>query len=874
MEDLLELDMETELYCTCQKPYVEGQFMIECGKCNEWFHGSCVGIEEYQASDIDVYHCPKCQPIYGPLVLKKRRNISRHNYKEIHDGTKQITAGSIMFVRQLKSRKFLNGEDIIIQFENGKKLSTDYLQENGFKYPILVYEKEGLDMVVPPSNFTVYDVEKKVGSLFDLHVIDVARQEDMRMKMREWTEYFNSPRGKVLNVISLEFSNTDLSELVMAPAIVRNISWVENVWPKDPPEESPHSQPVVAKYCLMSVKDCYTDFHVDFGGTSVWYHIVRGDKIFYLIEPTAENLQKYSQWVSSSDQTSVFFGDKVDKCYKLHLTQGNTLFIPSGWIHSVLTPKDTLVFGGNFLHSFCIPQQNLVYTLEKTLQTPLTFLLPNFETTNWYAAKKIGKKMKNIHKAGFRVPDFLLTGVKELVNILKAWTSKKDDLTKYHKLQIPIELDASDIIRALEVEITDDTKLGPGNAFCYGKMPSPAIMASDPAKKILKLKLSSKTEDELDGKSSKLSIKKDKVKKIEDSSSDITLSAEEEEEEEIEDEEVDLEFGKVGKKKKKRGRPRIEPINLHLQKGKAKYKTDLNVKVKVSEGKVISSSSSNKTSSSDLKRKNQSDSSNLNDNDSSIKLTFYNSAPPQKEMLDKITTSPVKPNIDLKAEFEAAKKDIFDDSKSLDDSKKLFFKPMKTEKDCTVKPVSFNLNKNFPSKPKIDDDDNLLINEAKPKSDLPSKKMSKSPIIDDYDPAEDAYYEDADFVYPRIDVTSEISEEDFSWRPSQRKKPKSNSSSSNDKRKNSQSSQSSQSSGGGGYMEALDPFFAPDDEDESNSITIDSKGDELSSMEDLSRQKSMKEKQDKPKKSKGFATPKQRLGKLLKLDKTGSRYVR
>ena len=25
----------------------------------------------------------------------------------------------------------------------------------------------------------------------------------------------------------------------------------------------------------MGVKDCYTDFHVDFGGTSVWYHVFR-----------------------------------------------------------------------------------------------------------------------------------------------------------------------------------------------------------------------------------------------------------------------------------------------------------------------------------------------------------------------------------------------------------------------------------------------------------------------------------------------------------------------------------------------------------------------------------------------------------------------
>lgn len=29
----------------------------------------------------------------------------------------------------------------------------------------------------------------------------------------------------------------------------------------------------------MSVKGCYTDFHVDFGGTSVWYHIHRGGKV-------------------------------------------------------------------------------------------------------------------------------------------------------------------------------------------------------------------------------------------------------------------------------------------------------------------------------------------------------------------------------------------------------------------------------------------------------------------------------------------------------------------------------------------------------------------------------------------------------------------
>jgi hypothetical protein len=43
----------------------------------------------------------------------------------------------------------------------------------------------------------------------EIDVIDVSKQEDCKMLMREWTEYYNSPnRAKIFNVISLEFSNT------------------------------------------------------------------------------------------------------------------------------------------------------------------------------------------------------------------------------------------------------------------------------------------------------------------------------------------------------------------------------------------------------------------------------------------------------------------------------------------------------------------------------------------------------------------------------------------------------------------------------------------------------------------------------------------
>lgn len=34
------------------------------------FSFSCVGVQEYQAIDIEIYHCPKCQLVHGPLVCK------------------------------------------------------------------------------------------------------------------------------------------------------------------------------------------------------------------------------------------------------------------------------------------------------------------------------------------------------------------------------------------------------------------------------------------------------------------------------------------------------------------------------------------------------------------------------------------------------------------------------------------------------------------------------------------------------------------------------------------------------------------------------------------------------------------------------------
>ena len=71
--------------------------------------------------------------------------------------------------------------------------------------------------------------------------------------------------------------------MVVPPRIVNELSWVSNFWPESTGDVRTFIRPEVQKYCLMSVKDSYTDFHIDFGGTSVWYHVIKVRYLIYLM---------------------------------------------------------------------------------------------------------------------------------------------------------------------------------------------------------------------------------------------------------------------------------------------------------------------------------------------------------------------------------------------------------------------------------------------------------------------------------------------------------------------------------------------------------------------------------------------------------------
>uniref|UniRef100_A0A8C4LX58 JmjC domain-containing protein n=1 Tax=Equus asinus TaxID=9793 RepID=A0A8C4LX58_EQUAS len=404
----------------------------------------CVGVEEEKAADIDLYHCPNCEVLHGPSIMKKRRVSSKGH--DAHKG-KPVKTGSPTFIRELRSRTFDSSDEVILK-PTGSQLTVEFLEENSFSVPILVLKKDGLGMTLPSPSFTVRDVEHYVGSDKEIDVIDVTRQADCKMKLGDFVKYYYSgKREKVLNVISLEFSDTRLSNLVETPKIVRKLSWVENLWP----EECIFERPNVQKYCLMSVRDSYTDFHIDFGGTSVWYHVLKGEKIFYLIRPTNANLTLFECWSSSSNQNEMFFGDQVDKCYKCSVKQGQTLFIPTGWIHAVLTPVDCLAFGGNFLHSLNIEMQLKAYEIEKRLSTADLFKFPNFETICWYVGKHILDIFRGLRENRRHPASYLVHGGKALNLAFRAWTRK--EALPDHEDEIPETVRTVQLIKDLAREI-------------------------------------------------------------------------------------------------------------------------------------------------------------------------------------------------------------------------------------------------------------------------------------------------------------------------------------------------------------------------------------------------------------------------------------
>jgi F-box/leucine-rich repeat protein 10/11 len=415
---------------------------ISCDGCKRWFHIVCAGFKnDREIRTVDKFICRECRPIHGQttFVRKSSRARTAIDYAGLNQGLvktatdsmehhyiEPIRQGRIRFLPEnfprmhpelVTAEYFERGNGMTEPIVIPANLNTrDTVPTNSSDFDALVQEastqemfdellehvpeecqsgetvidcgQDQLDMVIP-EGLTVKAVAELYGPEERVEVIDVKSQqgEDKRWTMQKWADYYESTGSKVVrNVISLEVSQSKLGKLIRRPKIVRDLDLQDSVWPEE--LQALGDYPKVQFYCLMSVADCYTDFHIDFGGSSVYYHILKGKKTFFFIPPKDKHLKKYEEWCNSPAQDSTFLGDQTKECYRVDLSEGDTMLIPSGWIHAVWTPKDSLVIGGNFLTRLNYGMQIKIAKIEKDTKVPRKFRYPFFQKIQWYAALK------------------------------------------------------------------------------------------------------------------------------------------------------------------------------------------------------------------------------------------------------------------------------------------------------------------------------------------------------------------------------------------------------------------------------------------------------------------------------------------------------
>ncbi|KAJ5321021.1 hypothetical protein N7476_004023 [Penicillium atrosanguineum] len=414
---------------------------IGCDGCKRWFHIVCAGFKnDREIRTVDKFICRDCRPLHGQTTFVRKSSRARtaidyaglnqglvkaatdsleHHYLEpIRQGRIQFTPENFPRMKpELVTAEYFergNGwtEPVVIpacwnhrepalevdvdfadlvKEASSQEMFDDLLdhvseQETNLKETVDCGQDQ-LDMVIP-QGLTVRAVAELYGPEEKVEVIDVKSQqgEDKRWNMQKWADYYesNEPNKVVRNVISLEVSQSRLGRLIKRPKVVRDLDLQDAVWPEE--LKAVGDFPKVQFYCLMSVADCYTDFHIDFGGSSVYYHILKGKKTFFFIPPKDKHLKKYEEWCNSPAQDSIFLGNQTKECYRVDLSEGDTMLIPSGWIHAVWTPENSLVIGGNFLTRMNYGMQIKVLNIEKETKVPRKFRYPFFQKIQWYTA--------------------------------------------------------------------------------------------------------------------------------------------------------------------------------------------------------------------------------------------------------------------------------------------------------------------------------------------------------------------------------------------------------------------------------------------------------------------------------------------------------
>ncbi|CAL2035439.1 unnamed protein product [Caenorhabditis brenneri] len=339
----------------------------------------------------------------------------------------------------------------------------DYRENIGnFEEPHLFETKDDLHLVIPNLKFedlkTVLKPEHKITVIVGG---EAAKEEWTIEKFLDKFENWDDREG-TLNNLSLEVTNShpELSEQIVVPEFVREHSMVDKVEGllKKKIAELEAAQikqklvallkkkldnlPQLQKYLILSTKNSFTDIHIDFSASSVYYHVVVGKKIFYFCRPTKEMLEAYKRNELGID-TKTWLGEKGE-WFRVEICAGQTAMLPSSWPHYVFTPVKSMVIGGNFLAEDALQKQFDITKLEeqrlKLDKNYIYSMYAGFRDVMWtFVEFSLIPDLRQAIASGADVAKLTEMGrvfLKELHPVKNgAWTTKKQNEPVYNRLK-------------------------------------------------------------------------------------------------------------------------------------------------------------------------------------------------------------------------------------------------------------------------------------------------------------------------------------------------------------------------------------------------------------------------------------------------------
>ncbi|GFR17190.1 PHD finger protein 3 [Trichonephila clavata] len=174
--DTSEEDDPNKLWCICRRPH-NSRFMIQCDKCEEWFHGSCVGVTKLYGRQLEEqkkeWICPVCRMKGETFVPKDEKSQNEiYELENLHtkiskkSGKANNRCGTHEKMKAISdTQNFVNLENIKTPVHDFKTPVHDFKTPvHDFKTPVHDFKTPVLDFKTPVHDalISVHEVKSPI----------------------------------------------------------------------------------------------------------------------------------------------------------------------------------------------------------------------------------------------------------------------------------------------------------------------------------------------------------------------------------------------------------------------------------------------------------------------------------------------------------------------------------------------------------------------------------------------------------------------------------------------------------------------------------------------------------------------------------------